>query len=245
MAESLAPADRTHSQPAPTQLLLDILIVIAVSVLAYVLEDFANDRGWISMGPDAVGVSAVLGGALAAVALVLGRGGSFRDLGFKRPKRWALVPVQVVAVLAAFIAAQALLPLLVSALFTVPQPDMSRYDSIAGNLSAALTMALLLPLTASIPEEIIYRGFLIGRLSELFRQRPNGAALSVLIQALLFCSAHFTWGIGGMVLTFMMGLIWGAAYLLCDRNLWIVIFAHSGGHILFVTQLYLGESIAF
>jgi membrane protease YdiL (CAAX protease family) len=41
----------------------------------------------------------------------------------------------------------------------------------------------------------------------------------------------------------MMGIVWGTAYLLCGRNLWIVILAHSAGHILFVIQLYLGKSI--
>jgi membrane protease YdiL (CAAX protease family) len=195
------------------------------------------------MGPDALGVSAVLTGAVAAIAIVLARGGSLADLGFRRPERWSIVPLQVAAVLAAFVAAQLLLPLLLSSFFTVPQPDMSRYDAIAGNLGGAIALALLLPLTASIPEEVIYRGFLIGRLSDLFGHGRRGATLAVLVQALLFCSAHFAWGLGGMILTLMMGLIWGTAYLLCGRNLWVVIFAHSAGHILFVIQLYLGEPI--
>jgi hypothetical protein len=36
-----------------------------------------------------------------------------------------------------------------------------------------------------------------------------------------------------------MGIIWGTAYILCGRNLWPLILAHSGGHIIFVIQLYL------
>ena len=104
-------------------------------------------------------------------------------------------------------------------------------------------MALILPLTASIPEEVIYRGFLVGRLSGFFGQDIRGASMTVLVQALIFGSIHFQWGIGGMIMTFIMGAIWGTAYLLCGRNLWIVILAHSAGHILLVTQLYLGESI--
>ena len=46
-----------------------------------------------------------------------------------------------------------------------------------------------------------------------------------------------------MVMTVIMGLVWGASYLLCGRNLWIVIMAHSAGHLLMVLQLYLAESI--
>ena len=46
-----------------------------------------------------------------------------------------------------------------------------------------------------------------------------------------------------MIVTFIMGIIWGSAYLLCDRNLWVVILAHSTAHIMFAIQLYLGYSI--
>ena len=223
--------------------LIDIVIVVAVSGLAFYLENLAIDFGWIPFGTEVRGVIAVLAGAFAAVGVVLRRGGTLADLGFKRPARWAAVPFQVAGILVAFIAMQSLAPLLVSSFISIPEPDLSRYDSIAGNLGAAIAMALILPLTASIPEEIIYRGFLIGRLSEIFGRNTGGASLAVLIQALVFGAIHFQWGIGGMILTLMMGIVWGIAYLLCGRNLLIVILAHSGGHILFVIQLYLAESI--
>jgi membrane protease YdiL (CAAX protease family) len=235
--------DRRVSDAKPTQLLIDIMIVVAVSGLAFFLEDLANARGWISVGAEARGVSAVLGGAFAAVGVVLARGGTLADLGFRRPERWATVPFQVAGILAAFIAAQTLAPLLVSSFISMPEPDLSRYDSISGNLGAAIAMVLLLPLTASIPEEVIYRGFLIGRLSDIFGRNLGGATMTVVVQALFFGAVHFQWGIGGMIVTVMMGIVWGTAYLLCGRNLWIVILAHSAGHILFVIQLYLGKSI--
>jgi hypothetical protein len=235
--------DRRVSGAKPTELIIDIMIVAAASGLAFFLEDLANARGWISVGAEARGVTAVLGGAFAAVGVVLARGGTLADLGFRRPKRWAMVPFQVAGILVAFIAVQTLAPLLVSSFISMPEPDLSRYDSIAGNLGAAIAMALVLPLTASIPEEVIYRGFLIGRLSDIFGRSIGGASMTVLVQALVFGAIHFQWGIGGMILTVMMGIVWGTAYLLCGRNLWIVILAHSAGHILFVTQLYLGKSI--
>jgi membrane protease YdiL (CAAX protease family) len=233
----------TSNMAEPTKLLIDIVIVFAVSALACVLEDFANAQGWIAVGAEARGVTGVLGGALAAVGVVLARGGTLADLGFRRPERWATVPFQVTGILVAFIAVQTLAPLLVSSFISLPEPDLSRYDSILGNLSAAIAMALVLPLTASIPEEIIYRGFLIGRLSDIFGKTTGGASMTVLVQAVIFGSVHFQWGIGGMIVTVMMGIVWGTAYLLCGRNLWIVILAHSAVHILGVIQLYLGISI--
>ncbi len=235
--------DRHVSEAKPTELLIDITIVFAVSGLAWVLEDLAIAQGWIPFETEIRGVTSVLAGAFAAVGVVLARGGALADLGFRRPERWAIVPFQVAGILVAFIAAQTLVPLLVSLFISLPEPDLSRYDSISGNLGAAIAMALILPLTASIPEEIIYRGFLIGRLSDIFGRNTGGAVMTVLVQALVFGAIHFQWGIGGMILTVIMGIVWGTAYLLCGRNLWIVILAHSAGHILFVVQLYLAKSI--
>lgn len=240
-------ADQSSHQSGPgveaTDRLVDILIVVAVSGVAFLLEHLAIGRGWIPFAEEVRGVTAVLAGAVASVGVVLARGGTLRDLGFKRPERWAVVPIQVAAILAAFIAAQFLAPLIVSSFVPLPEPDFSRYDSIAGNLGAAIAMALILPVTASIPEEIIYRGFLIGRLSAVFTEKRGGAIAAVTLQAMVFGAIHFQWGLGGMIMTFIMGMVWGIAYLWCDRNLWIVILAHSAGHILFVIQLYLGESI--
>ncbi len=243
MIDATVSVDRRVSGAKPTELIVDIMIVFAVSGLAFFLEDLANARGWISVGVEARGVTAVLAGALAVVGVVFARGGTLADLGFRRPKRWATVPFQVAAILGVFVAVQTLAPLLVASFISMPEPDLSRYDSIAGNLGAAIAMVLILPLTASIPEEIIYRGFLIGRLSDIFGRDIGGAFATVLIQALIFGAVHFQWGIGGMIVTVMMGIVWGTAYLLCGRNLWIVILAHSAGHILFVIQLYLAESI--
>jgi membrane protease YdiL (CAAX protease family) len=243
MNDATMPVDRRASAANSKEPFIDILIVVVVSGLTFFLEDRAIAAGWIPFGEEIRGAISVVAGALAAVGIVFARGGSFADLGFRQPERWAVVPLQVAGILIAFVAAQTLLPLLVSSFIYLPEPDLSRYDSIAGNLGAAVAMALILPLTAAIPEEIIYRGFLIGRLSDIFGRHTGGAIVTVLVQALIFGAIHFQWGVGGMILTCMMGLVWGAAYLLCGRNLWIVILAHSAGHLLLVTQLYLAESI--
>lgn len=227
-----------------TKMVVDMSVVFAISGLLFLLEDFANAREWISIGAEARGATAVVGGSIVAVGVVFARGGSLLDLGFRRPEHWARVPFQVIGILAAFIAVQTLAPLLISSFITVPEPDMSRYASIAGNLGNAITMAIVLPLAAAIPEEIIYRGFLMGRLSEIFGNNLWGASMTVLVQGLIFSSVHFQWGLGGMMLTFIMGIVWGAAYLMSGRNLWIVILAHSAGHILLVVQLYLAKPLA-
>jgi len=189
-------------------------------------------------GEEARGVVAVLLAAVTALWLTMRRGGSPADLGLVRPTRWRTVPLWVLGILILFVAAQALVPLLLAPFFDTPAPDMSRYDFIRGDALAAIAMALLLPLTAAIPEEIVYRGFLIRQFERLYGNARLGSIVAALSQALIFGSVHFQWGLGGMIMTSIMGIVWGGAYLLCGRNLWIVILAHSTAHIALILQLY-------
>lgn len=217
--------------------LVDVAIVVVVSALAFLGELAVADH--LPWGDEARGVIAVLAGAATAIAVTLGRGGRLADLGFRRPARWTTAPLWALGILVVFVVAQNLVPLLVAPFFELPQPDMSRYDAVRGNLAAALSLAVALPLTAAIPEEILYRGFLIGRFANLLGGGRGAAVAAVLAQAVVFGSVHFQWGAGGILVTTIMGAVWGFAYLLCGRNLWIVILAHSMAHIALVTQLYL------
>ena len=216
--------------------LLDIAIVIIVSVAAFALESaFADVLPW---GAEARGVIAVLAGAMTAIWLTLRNGGSLAELGFRKPQRWLTVPIWAFGILAVFIIAQAAIPALLGQFFDVPQPDMSRYDVIRGNVAMAALFAIALPLLAAIPEEIVYRGFLIDRFTTAFGGSNGAIWLAALAQAFIFGLIHFQWGVGGILATTIMGLVWGMAFILCGRNLWIVIIAHSAAHIALVLQIY-------
>ena len=218
--------------------LIDIGIVVVASVIAFAAESAAAD--YLPWGDEARGVTAVLVGTALSIWLTYLRGGSLTSLGFTRPKSWLTAPLWVIGILVVFIAAQVLVPALISTIVDLAPPDMSRYDGVRGNLPAALGMAIALPLFAAIPEEILYRGFLIDRLTALIGRGGMRSVLVVVVQAIIFGSIHFQWGIGGVLMTTIMGLVWGTAFLLCGRNLWIVIAAHSGAHLLLVAQLYFG-----
>ncbi|MDH3577282.1 MAG: CPBP family intramembrane metalloprotease [Gammaproteobacteria bacterium] len=213
-----------------------IVIVVAVSAAAFAIEvAIAQDLPW---GEEARGVAAVLLGAITALWLTVRKGGSLAALGLTRPRSWWTVPFWVLGIFFTFVFAQALVPQLIAPVFDLPAPDMSRYDFIRADALAAISMALLLPLTAAIPEELVYRGFLIRQFERLYGNVRAGPVLAVLSQALIFGFVHFQWGLGGIVMTSIMGFVWGVAYLLCGRNLWIVIMAHSLAHIALILQLY-------
>jgi membrane protease YdiL (CAAX protease family) len=237
MSKQIAPDESQRLHPLGA-----IAIVIAVSGLAFAGELAVADR--LPWGEEARGVIAVLSGAVVALWLTVRQGGTLGDLGLAPPGRWWTVPFWMLGILVTFVAAQALVPPMLAPFFDIPAPDMSRYDFIRGDAPAAIAMALLLPVTAAIPEEVVYRGFLMRQFMRLYGDGHTGAILAVLSQALIFGSAHFQWGPGGIVMASIMGIVWGGAYLLCGRNLWIVILAHSAAHVALVSQLYFSPAAA-
>ena len=213
----------------------EVAIVCLASVAAFLLElALAAHLPW---GAEARGVLAVFAGTASALLLAK-RHGTLASLGFVRPARWRTVPLWVFGILIAFIVAQNAVPLLLAPFFDVPQPDLSRYDVIRGNAAAAIAFALMLPLVAAVPEEILYRGFLISRLTAIFGDGRGATTLAVLAQSVIFGAVHFQWGLGGIVATAVMGAVWGVAFIACGRNLWIVILAHGAAHVALVAQLY-------
>ena len=215
---------------------IDILIVVLVSGAAFALELLLADA--LPWGDEARGVLAVLLGAAASIGLTFYRGRSLADLGFRRPTRLWTLPLWAIGIMATFVIAQGAAAAILGALFDLPQPDMSRYDYVRGNPGAAVALALILPITAAVPEEIVYRGFLIERFTRLLGDSRRHVVMAAILQAIVFGSIHFQWGIGGVVFATIMGAVWGFGYLLCGQNLWTVILAHSTAHVALVVQLY-------
>jgi len=79
---------------------------------------------------------------------------------------------------------------------------------------------------AGFGEEVLYRGFLMDRLERLAGLRGRAWAVLV-IQALLFGLPHAYQGMGGMVVTAMVGLLLGWIRNRCGGNLWAAILAHA------------------
>lgn len=220
------------------QSLVDLSLVFVISAIVFVLERTLDQYGIVQVSEAASGFSAVLAGFITALALVFIRRQDLREIGFRAPRSWKTVPFWVVGIFVVFVVAQVALPGIIGQFFELPATDLSRYDTLHKNLPAVIMMALLLPITASIPEEVIYRGFLMDRLTRIFGESRSALVLVVLCQSLVFGLIHFQWGVGGVITTMLMGAVWGTAFLLTGRNLWIVIMAHSLGHIVMIVQLY-------
>ena len=120
--------------------------------------------------------------------------------------------------------------------------DMSEYDYLQGNLPLLLLAMVSVYVTASIGEEIIYRGFLINRVAEIGSRSRTAYWVAVVFSSVVFGLIHSDWALMGIVQMTSMGLAFGISYLLLDRKLWALILAHGYLDTMLIGQLYLGGS---
>ena len=93
---------------------------------------------------------------------------------------------------------------------------------------------------SSFGEEVIYRGFLLNRFTDLLGDSRTATWVAVILSSLIFGLAHFGWGIVGVVQTTFMGLALAGSYFLFKRNLWVLVAAHAYLDTALIVPLYLG-----
>ncbi len=172
-------------------------------------------------------------------------GETWRDMGL----RWSWKPVDlakgagmVVLVFASAVAANGLVQWLYVTVTGVPVertlPDVS-------TLGLFLIMMALVWTTNSFGEEMVFRGFLMKRFSTIFGGTRFAWILAAFAQAMIFGLGHAYQGLVGILITGMVGLVFGLLYLVARRNLWPMIFAHGLINSVAFTVLHLQAIGAF
>ena len=172
------------------------------------------------------------------------RGQGWKNLGLEasgiRVKSILLSFVVFLAAILSF----ALGSILMANITGIPESaDMSGYQYIQGNLPMLFLALLAIFIASSFGEEVIYRGFLISRISEIGGNGKASGWIAVACSSVIFGLIHFDWGAMGMVQTAFMGMALGSAYILLDRNLWILVFAHAYMDAILMVQIYLGMAL--
>ena len=172
------------------------------------------------------------------------RGESWKDLGLgigsislKTILRGFLLSLLVfVIAIAAFVLGS----IIMANITGIPeQSDMSSYDYLKGNLGMLLLTLAGVYLVSSFGEEVIYRGFLINRISGMGGDNRVARIIAVIISSVVFGLVHYEWGAMGMVQTGFMGLALGICYLRLNKRLWILVLAHAYMDTILMMQLYL------
>lgn len=218
-----------------------LLFFLSVFALFKILTPYAGDNQLMKFG-------IAWGANLLMLSLIwLGiklRGQKWSDFGltfgrirFKESSRIFLLSL-LVCILG--LAGYMLGTLIMSNISGMPESaDMSIYDYLHNNVLMLILTLLGVYFISSFSEEVIYRAFLINRISELGLDTRYGKIAAVLISAVIFGSVHYEWGATGMVSTGLMGLVMGICYLKFKKKLWILVLAHAYMDTILLVTVYL------
>lgn len=98
--------------------------------------------------------------------------------------------------------------------------ERSEFFEIVPKLNPAV--AILTGLFVGLHEELLFRGFILGRLQSVFRSR----AAAIVVSGVLFGVIHFSQGPIGMVQTTAVGVVL-ATVVTYSRSIWPAILTHA------------------
>jgi membrane protease YdiL (CAAX protease family) len=166
---------------------------------------------------------------------------SWRSIGLVRYRTWPLTLAWGVAAGFGLEAFQ----LFVSQPFLVrvlgKQPDLEIFQALRGNLKWTLLALLGAWTLAAFGEEMVYRGYLMNRVADLFHHTRAAWVVSLLIVHVGFGLAHAYQGITGILDEGLAGLLFGIIYLRNGRNLAVPIIAHGLGDSIDFILIFLGK----
>ena len=154
------------------------------------------------------------------------RGLGWADLGLARPRVVWRAVVQGAVAAAAILAAVRVVIVPLAVRVTGAAVDLSAMEDIRGDASALWPWLAQAWTLAAFGEEMVFRGYLIGRVADLAGHSRIGAAAGLLVSSVFFGWAHRYLGPAGMLATGCMGALLGLLYI-ATRNLWPVIICHA------------------
>ena len=185
-----------------------------------------------------IGVLGTLAFALLVTRL---RGEGWGSLGMSRPPSWPrALGMAALGTLFNFALGWLVALVLVPALFGDQGADLSRFEALRGNLAGLIGTVVIVWLTAAFAEEVVYRGFLMGRVARALGGSRSAWTMSLVASSALFGALHWYQGPVGVLSTAIAGLALGVIYLWSGRNLWICILVHGLTDTVSLTLIYLG-----
>jgi membrane protease YdiL (CAAX protease family) len=164
----------------------------------------------------------------------------WRPTGLSRPASWPVTAIAAVVIGLAYNALDigAVLPLLQR--LTGEPLDLAAFAALKGDAGTLVLMTAVSWLSAAFPEELLYRGYILNRVGDLFGRSVPGWVFNVALVSLVFGLAHHAQGVTGVLDNVLAGLLFAGLYLASGRNLWLPILTHGVIDTTSVVLLYLG-----
>ena len=159
---------------------------------------------------------------------------SWREIGYVRPKSWA------VELAAGFVfggAFKLLMKAIVMPLLGAPTTNQA-FHFLVGNRAALPGILLAVIVGAGFGEETVFRGYLFERFCKLFGPSAGAKAATVLITSVWFGLVHYpVQGLAGVEQALITGLVFGVTFAVTGR-LWMPMIAHAAFDIVAVAIIY-------
>lgn len=120
--------------------------------------------------------------------------------------------------------------------------NMSSYDYLKDNIGMLLLTLGGVYIVSSFGEEVIYRAFLINRISQIGSDSKKAGIISIILSSIIFGLVHYEWGAMGIVQTGFMGLALAICYIKLKKRLWILVLAHAYMDTALMIPLYLSNN---
>ncbi len=213
--------------------LRDVLVVVLVMVC---VKQAILPLSQLYAGP----VSTLAAMVVATVLLRRARQ-RWADLGFRWPHSWRTIAWQTVVTLAVVLLSTGVADTIADRYF-VDLESGGRFSHVEGNLAAYLGMLLLVWTHGSFFEELLYRAFMLSKLSEAFGGGRRADIAALVLSSVFFGYRHtYYQGTHGGLVTGAAGLAFGFMYLWFGRrNLLPLILAHGSLNTLAQTIRFLG-----
>ncbi|HWM23765.1 MAG TPA: type II CAAX endopeptidase family protein [Chthoniobacterales bacterium] len=159
---------------------------------------------------------------------------AWREIGYVRPKSWALTLAGGIVFGAAF---KLLMKAVVMPLFGAP-PINQAFHYLVGNTAALPAILFAVIIGAGFGEETVFRGWMFERFGKLFGSGARAKAAIVLITSIWFGWDHFALqGLPGVQQATLFGLVFGTIFAITGR-IWLLIIAHAAFDLMAVAIIY-------
>jgi len=203
---------RMELQKSRLLVLFELALVAAVFV--------ADEYGWIYFSKTPYLL------ALGWISMYV-RGVSWRDVGLHRERGFMRMILIGLAAGLLFEGLELFVTQPVFVAITGKYPDLSDFTEVIGNVKLLLILVLLSWVVAGFGEEMVWRGYLLNRITDLLGRSKAGWAGSLIIMSAAFGLAHSYQDVTGIAENMLDGLLYGLLYLACGRQLIVLIVAHG------------------
>ncbi|WKK77757.2 type II CAAX endopeptidase family protein [Marivirga salinae] len=175
-------------------------------------------------------IGVLIGFIIVLVYLLVGKDHKekFKSIGFRSPKDGWIKTVFLCLIYGILIEVSFQIVVNpVIEIITAAEVDLTAYDGIRNNFINYLSVLLIGWVVGGFIEEILFRGYLITRLSKLFQIEKAGNWFAIILTSLVFGFSHLYQGWSGVISTGLISIIFGFIFIQHRKVIWYTILTHG------------------